>query len=210
MRSEDVEATQGTAVERRATLERRWPPRGGRRREDPFFEALYVEHVDAIYQYALAVMSNPTDAEDVTQTTFMNAYRALQRGQYPHAPHNWLIAIAHNVCRMRWRQSTRRPQELPYDETVEETLAPDTEKPSADDVVNALSGLPENQRAALVMREVDDRSYAEIAKELGISVSAVESLLFRARQKLKTRRSALQRRGPALIPRGRARRSRTS
>src|ERR671926_1441901 len=149
------------ATDRRAAVDRRWPPRGGRRREDRLLEALYRDHSAAVYQYALATLTNPVDAEDVTQTTFMNAYAALQRGQTPERPRNWLIAIAHNVCRQRFRQSTRRVQEVPYEEELNETAAVDPDSPTAEDVLKALSTLPFNQRAALVMREVEDRSSAE-------------------------------------------------
>ncbi len=157
---------------------------------DGAFERLYEEHVGSVYQYALAVLTNPADAEDVTQQTFLNAYRAFQRGDRPHTPHNWLIKIAHNVCRMRWRQSARRPQEVPL-EHVPEPATLDEEKPAVADVLRALSHLPFNQRAALVMREVEGRSYSEIAEILGVTLPAVEALLFRARQKLQTRRDAL-------------------
>src|SRR5256885_328823 len=71
-----------------------------RPRSDRAFERLYKRHVGDVYRYALAVMRNPTDAEDVTQTTFLNAYRAyVEKGSRPEKPQNWLIAIAHNVCR---------------------------------------------------------------------------------------------------------------
>ncbi|TML74597.1 MAG: RNA polymerase sigma factor, partial [Actinobacteria bacterium] len=83
-----------------------------RSRVDRTFERLYRRHVGDVYRYALAVMRNPADAEDVTQTAFLNAYRAFQNGESPERPHNWLIAIAHNVCRQRFRQSARRPKEV--------------------------------------------------------------------------------------------------
>src|SRR6478672_9591234 len=95
------------------------------------FESFYRKHVAEVYQYALAVLTNPADAEDVTQQTFLNAYRAFQRGEKPRKPHNWLIKIAHNVCRMRWRQASRRLQEVPLDH-VAEPVALDDEKPSLD------------------------------------------------------------------------------
>jgi RNA polymerase sigma-70 factor (ECF subfamily) len=157
---------------------------------DRTFESFYREHVAEVYQYALAVLTNPADAEDVTQQTFLNAYRAFQEGERPHTPHNWLIKIAHNVCRMRWRQSSRRPQEIPL-ESAAEPATLDEDKPSLDDVLAALDRLPFNQRAAIVMREVEGRSYAEIAEVLTTSVPAVEALLFRARTNLRSRRKAL-------------------
>src|SRR5215475_1414288 len=157
---------------------------------DHSFERFYRKHVAEVYQYALAVLGNSPDAEDVTQQTFLNAYRAFQRGGQPTKPHNWLIKIAHNVCRMRWRQSGRRPEEVPL-ESAPEPAAPDQDKPSLDEVLAALARLPFNQRAAIVMREVEDRSYAEIAEVLGVTVPAVEALLFRARGNLRARRKAI-------------------
>src|SRR3982751_6346796 len=93
-----------------------------RTRPDRAFERLYRRHVGDVYRYALAVMRNQPDAEDVTQTTFMNAYRAFQQGQRPEKTQNWLIAIAHNVCRQRFRQSARRPAEVVYEEELAETI----------------------------------------------------------------------------------------
>ena len=171
-----------------------------RRSADRALEQLYKRHARDVYQYALALMTNPADAEDVTQTTFMNAYRALQRGDRPHRPHNWLIAIAHNVCRMRWRQAGHRPHEVAL-ENAPEPVAPDRhEQPNLDDVLGALSRLSFNQRSALVMRELEGRSCKEIAEVLGLSVSAVEALLFRARRRLQIERKALGVLGTAPLP----------
>src|SRR5688572_3595192 len=101
-------------------------------RVDRAFERLYRRHVSDVYHYVLAVLRNPSDAEDVTQTAFLNAYSAYRRGERPAAPRNWLIAIAHNVCRQRFRQSTRRPYEVALDEDVADLVADET--PSAQDI----------------------------------------------------------------------------
>jgi RNA polymerase sigma factor (sigma-70 family) len=155
-----------------------------RRRVDRGFERLYRRHVADVYHYALAVLRNPADAEDVTQTTFLNALRAYDRGERPKAAQNWLIAIAHNVCRQRFRQSLRRPHEVSFDDDLADRIA-DEDAPNADDIRRALGQLAFNQRAALVMRELEGRSYAEIAEILGVSSGAVETLLFRARRALR-------------------------
>src|SRR5437588_9115841 len=155
-----------------------------RRRVDRGFERLYRRHVADVYHYALAVLRNPADAEDVTQTTFLNALRAYDRGERPKAAQNWLIAFAHNVCRQRFRQSLRRPREVSLDHDVADRIV-DDEAPSAQDIRRALGHLAFNQRAALVMRELEGRSYADIAEILGISAGAVETLLFRARRALR-------------------------
>ncbi len=89
-------------------------------RLDRSFERLYRRHATDVYRYAYGVLRNRADAEDVTQTTFLNAYRALERGEEPRAALNWLIAIAHNVCRQRFRTASRRPHEVEFDEDVAE------------------------------------------------------------------------------------------
>jgi RNA polymerase sigma factor (sigma-70 family) len=155
------------------------------RATDRSFEKLYKRHVHAVYRYALAVLHNEADAEDVTQTTFLNAYRAFQRGERPHRPHNWLIKIAHNTCRQRFRDCSRRPQEVEFDEALAPAATQDTDVPSAGEIRRALGFLAFNQRAALVMRELEGRSYAEIAQVLDLSDGAVETLIFRARRALR-------------------------
>src|SRR6185312_5683056 len=151
---------------------------------DRAFERLYRKHAGDVYRYALVVLRNEADAEDVTQTTFLNAYRAFEKGERPQKPQNWLIAIAHNVCRQRFRQAQRRPAEVGYEEELAESVV-EEDALSAEDIRRALGHLAFNQRAALVMRELEGRSYQEIAEILGVSVSAVETLIFRARRALR-------------------------
>jgi RNA polymerase sigma factor (sigma-70 family) len=163
------------------------PVLGQRAGVDRAFERLYRRHALDVYRYAYAVLRNQADAEDVAQTTFMNAYRALERGETPQSPHNWLIAIAHNVCRQRFRQASRRVQEVGLDEDVADRFVrpEDDDAPSAEDIRRAIGHLAFNQRAALVMRELEGRSYGDIADVLGISVGAAETLIFRARRALR-------------------------
>ena len=146
-------------------------------------EELYRAHAPEVYRYVYAVLGNPADAEDVTQTTFVNALRALERGEQPRKPANWLITIAHNLIRQRWRQQQTRPREVELDREIASVEA-DDDGPSIDDLVRALQRIPESQREALVLRELEGRSYKEIAPILGVSQSALETLLFRARRSL--------------------------
>lgn len=151
---------------------------------DRAFERLYRRHVHEVYRYVLAVLRNQADAEDATQATFLNAYRAFCSGEEPQKPRNWLLKIAHNECRQRFRAASRRPKEVEWDDR---TPAPGVDEtvPTVDEIRTALGQLSFNQRSALVMRELEGRSYAEIAKILDVSVSAVETLLFRARRALR-------------------------
>jgi len=149
---------------------------------DRGFERLYKAHVQDVYRYSLMVLRNAADAEDVVQTTFMKAYRAFERGERPRNARHWLIAIAHNTCRTRIRDAKRRPQEVAFEERLVDHDAPEHETVDARELLHALGALSFNQRSALVMRELEGRSYAEIAQLLEITTSAVETLLFRARR----------------------------
>ena len=146
-------------------------------------DELYRGHAAEIYRYAYAVLGNAADAEDVTQTTFVNALRALERGDEPRKPSNWLITIAHNIVRQRFRQLQARPTEVELDRDVP-SAERDDEATSIEELVRALQRIPPTQREALVMRELEGRPYKEIAEILGTSVGALETLLFRARRSL--------------------------
>ena len=146
-------------------------------------EDLYRSHGGEVYRYAYAVLGNHSDAEDVTQTTFVNALRALERGERPRKPSNWLITITHNIVRQRFRQQQARPTEVELDRDVAQEPSDDS-GPSMEELVRALQRIPQSQREALVMRELEGRSYNEIAQILELSTSALETLLFRARRSL--------------------------
>lgn len=145
------------------------------RRRERAFERLYRRHVGGVYHYALAVLRDPQDAEEVTQTAFLNAYRSFRHGDRPRPTLNWLLSIAHEVCR-------RRSGRACLDDAM---VADEDALPTANDVCRALARLPFDQRAALVMREVEGRTYTEIAEILALTVGAVEMLIFRARRSLR-------------------------
>jgi RNA polymerase sigma factor (sigma-70 family) len=144
---------------------------------------LYRRYAAGIYRYVRAAVGNRADAEDVTQQTFLNAYRAISQGTSPIKAQNWLLAIAHNEIRRHFRRTRGQPLEVQLDE---ETASAPTEPdhPTLADVVCALQQLPPLQRSALVMRELEGRSYAEIAEILEVTESALETLIFRARRAL--------------------------
>ena len=152
---------------------------------DRAFERLYSNFAPNVFRYALTVLGHQADAEDVTQTTFMNAFRALQRGEQPQKPEQWLISIAHNACLQRFRHDQRRPREVALDGDFAVVAADDDRATTAEELRCAIQELPPTQRAALVMRELEGRSYVEIAASLRVSVSALEALLFRARRTLR-------------------------
>jgi RNA polymerase sigma factor (sigma-70 family) len=144
---------------------------------------LYRRHGAEVYRYALAVLGNHSDAEDVTQTTFLNAYRAIEQGVRPRKPANWLLTIASNSIKQRFRQESGRPRQVVLDHEIAGASA-DDEVPTVGELLTALARIPPQQRQALVLREFEGRSYKEIAEILGVTTAALETLLFRARRSL--------------------------
>lgn len=152
---------------------------------DLSFERLYKTHRRDVYNFVLHDVRNPDDAEDVTQVAFLNAYRALRNGRPPEKPRAWLLTIAQNVARRRYRKRAVNFREVPLDTELAVAAPDDYDGPTADEICAAFRELPDKQRAALAMREIQGRSYAEIAAELQLSIPAVETLIFRARRSLR-------------------------
>jgi len=150
---------------------------------DRSFERIYRRHRREVYGSVLRDVRDPDEAEDVTQAAFLNAYRAMRRGDQPEKPRAWLLTIARNVVRRRAHLRAERPQEVELDSELLLTLDEDEGSASAD-IHAALLRLTDAQREAILLREIQGRSYAEIAFELGLSLSAVEALIFRARRAL--------------------------
>src|SRR6185503_8660576 len=99
---------------------------------------LYRRHGAEVYRYAYAVLGNHADAEDVTQTTFLNAYRALEQGVHPRKPVNWLLTIASNAIKQRFRQEQSRPRVVELDRDVASN-GNDDDAPSVGELLTALS-----------------------------------------------------------------------
>jgi RNA polymerase sigma factor (sigma-70 family) len=154
-------------------------PKFLRREAGAEVDRLYRRHADEVFRYALMVMRSRPDAEDVTQIVFVRALRAIERGEHVRTPRNWLIKIAHNECR-RLLSNRKVHAELPEEIAVEPV-----ERTDVAELRKAMAGLPEAQRKALCLRELEGRTYVEIATELGLTVSAVETLIFRARRTLR-------------------------
>ena len=150
-------------------------------------EGLYERHAAKIQSYCLHRLGSREEAEDAVQTTFMNAFRALDRGVVPEAETAWLYKIAENVCLTRHRSSWRRGRvESPASFELLEEVVPAPNRPR-DELIgleDALASMPEQQRRAILLREWQGLSYREVAEELDLSQSAVETLIFRARRSL--------------------------
>jgi RNA polymerase sigma factor (sigma-70 family) len=150
---------------------------------DRSFERIYRLHRRDVYGSVLRDVRDPDEAEDVTQAAFLNAFRAMRRGDRPEKPRAWLLTIARNVVRRRATTRAGRPQEVELDAELLLTLE-DEEGSASADICAALRRLTDAQREAILLREIQGKSYSEIADELSLSTPAVEALIFRARRAL--------------------------
>jgi RNA polymerase sigma factor CnrH len=149
---------------------------------------LFERHSDRIFRFCRRELGSREEAEDAVQATFLNAFRALRRGVVPESEAPWLYAIAQNVCLERARARRRRGRiEFGCDaEALHEGVAATPERRGLEllRLRDAIASMPPRQREAIVLREWRGLSYAEIGERLGLSQSAVETLLFRARRAL--------------------------
>jgi RNA polymerase sigma-70 factor (ECF subfamily) len=152
---------------------------------------LYTRHGQRVYSFCRSRLRNTEEAQDAAQTTFVYVLSALKRGVVPRNELAWLLTIADNVCRSTRRSIGRRVARLVNTEVDELEAAASSISPETNETVDALRSalgeLPNNQRRAILLREWQGLSYVDIADQLGLSVAAVETLLFRARRGLASR-----------------------
>jgi RNA polymerase sigma-70 factor (ECF subfamily) len=158
---------------------------------DREFAELYRSHLRDVYSYAYYRIGNHHDAEDLTEQTFLQAYRHFERALResdgrPLRP--WLIRIAHNLAANYYRDRSRRPQAAIDDATV--LSAPHTTETlveGRDELQRILQGideLPDERREALIMRFALGMDNREIARAMGRSDGATKVLLHRATKQL--------------------------
>jgi RNA polymerase sigma-70 factor (ECF subfamily) len=171
---------------------------------DPLAFAQFVEENQSqVYNLALRMLSDPHEAEDVLQETFLNAYKALPDFEGRSSLSTWLYRIASNASLMRLRK--KRPDTISVDEPVildagdsvprqlvdwsnlpEEELLSNESRQMMDKVI---SELPESLRIVFVLRDLEGLSTAETGDVLGLSEGAVKTRLHRARLWLRERMS---------------------
>jgi RNA polymerase sigma-70 factor (ECF subfamily) len=175
-----------------ATEEASWVARA-KAGDQAAFAELFARYERRIYAFVYRMMGNPDDAFDLTQETFLKAYRALDKTDEELNVNAWLHRIASNACmdilrrrqRLRWlpwegtkhdRVSTQR------EDDPEDTLIGDETQRSVAQVLQAMS--PRN-RQAMILREYEGLSCEDIGEIMGVSRSAVKSILFRGREEFR-------------------------
>jgi RNA polymerase sigma-70 factor (ECF subfamily) len=161
------------------------------------FDQVMLPHLDAAYNLARWLSGSATEADDVVQEAFLRAFRFFD-GYAGDNPRAWLLAIVRNTWFTEWRRHHHQAESTPYDDSlqVDEQL-PGWSDESGDDpekiavrqdetelVHRALAMLPVEFREVIVLRELEDMSYKDVAMVAGIPIGTVMSRLSRARRLL--------------------------
>jgi RNA polymerase sigma factor (sigma-70 family) len=159
--------------------------RAARRGDTGAFEALYERHHRPLLSFARHMLGDVQEAEDVVQHAFLAADRQFRSGKIPKAVRAWLYTVARNRCVSLLRARREAPG-LPDAGTPSiENLAAEVER--REDLRHLLAdlrGLPDAQRAALLLAELGDLSHAEVATVIGVRPGKVKALVYQARQTL--------------------------
>ncbi|HUW05499.1 MAG TPA: sigma-70 family RNA polymerase sigma factor [Williamwhitmania sp.] len=164
------------------------------------FAQLVTEHQHRVFNTAMGLLHNHSDAEDITQDVFLEAFRSLASFRNNSSFATWLYRItinkSLNLLKKKKRswvvqsidglfQGNQNPTDLlqDYSPNAQENME---EEQQVKILQVTLGKLPDNQRVAFTLSKYDELSYAEIAEVMKLSVSAVESLIFRARKKIIT------------------------
>jgi RNA polymerase sigma-70 factor (ECF subfamily) len=149
------------------------------------FEQTVLPHLDAAYNLARWLTRNDHDADDVVQEAMLRAYRHFEGLRGDARP--WLLAVVRNAC-FSWLQQNRPADVEPLDDVADDAL-PGPEAAVARSVDRrllneAIAALPVQFREVLVLRELEDLAYRDIARVAGIPIGTVMSRLARARRML--------------------------
>jgi RNA polymerase sigma-70 factor (ECF subfamily) len=151
------------------------------------FGGLVERHQTRVYAVCLRILADPDEARDASQEAFITAYRKLGQFRGDAAFTTWLHRIAVNACYDELRRAKRRPR---LHAVEPDDRAPEPGSPSPDpadevagtiDVVRALAEIPEDFRVVLVLADVEDMAYDEIARVLEVPVGTVKSRVHRGR-----------------------------
>ena len=168
--------------------------------KDELFREEALPHLNALYNYARSISYSDEDAEDLVQDTYMRAYRFFHQYTPGSNCKAWLFTILRNLYNTRYKQYKRKPDKVHYEDTdevynfmVEGEWTSEIGDPESEffdnilprRIVEAIEDLPEEFKSTLILADLEDFSYKEIAEILDCPVGTVMSRLHRARNILK-------------------------
>ncbi len=167
------------------------------KKQEDFNEEI-IPHLDALYNFGLRLTSDPNDAEDLVQDTIVKAFRFFSSYEKGTNAKAWLFRILKNSYINNYRKKSKKPQQVDYDEvsTFYETIRAERTDTSDledkmfrelidDELSNALDNIPEDFRTVVLLCDVEDFTYEEIANMLDVPIGTIRSRLHRGRNLLK-------------------------
>jgi len=173
------------------------------------FEAVALAHFDALYNMALRLTHNPSEAQDLVQDTYLKAYRFFDRFEPGTNIKAWLFTILRNTYINTYRKTVRQHEQVDFDRIEpfyadpandadwldQESLENVLHYVVQDDVKRALDALPEAYRLVVLLADMADLSYKDIAAIVGCPEGTVMSRLFRGRRLLRKSLQEFARKG---------------
>lgn len=169
------------------------------RKKQKDFDDEIIPHMDALYNFALRLTTDPNDAEDLVQDTIVKAYRFFSSYEKGTNAKAWMFRILKNSFINNYRKTSKKPSQVDYDEVssyyesirAESTDTSDLEnlmfrELMDDDITIALGRLPEDFRTVVMLCDVEGYTYEEIANMLDVPIGTIRSRLHRGRNLLKT------------------------
>jgi len=162
------------------------------------FQDEMIPHLDAIYNFALRLTTDPNDAEDLVQDTIVKAYRFFNSYEKGTNAKAWLFRILKNSYINNYRKKSKQPHQVDYDEVSQfyETIRSEQSETTDledlmyremldDDVTRALTELPEDFRTVVMLCDMEGFTYEEIANMLDVPIGTIRSRLHRGRNLLR-------------------------
>lgn len=166
--------------------------------KDRIFNKEFLPHMDALYNFAFHLTLDEDDANDLVQETFLKAYRFIESYQQGTNAKAWLFKILKNGFINEYRRKTKQPSKVDFDDVINYHDTDDEghveyldlrqelfQGMLGDEVTRALNQLPVDFKTIILLCDVEDFSYEEIAKIIDIPIGTVRSRLHRARNILK-------------------------
>jgi RNA polymerase sigma-70 factor (ECF subfamily) len=169
---------------------------GAKQRE---FEREALPHMDFLYNYALRMTNNKSDAEDLVQETYLKAYRFWDKFEPGTNIRAWMFRIMKNSYINRYRKEAKEPDMVDYEEVQNfyNVVRDDSANPNDlqesifgnlldDDIATAIAALPDDFRTVVILCDIEGLTYEEIAQFVDSPVGTVRSRLHRGRKRLRS------------------------
>ncbi len=169
-----------------------------RKEKIKIFEKEFLPHVEALKTFAFYLTYNDSDANDLVQETYLKAFRFAEKFDRGTNAKAWLFRILKNAYINDYRKKSKQPDRVDFEDVINYHKSDDVsdnkyldlkeesiDNMMGDEITKAIGSLPPEFRTVILLADIEDFSYKEISKIIGVPIGTVRSRLFRARNTLK-------------------------